>query len=334
MAVTAAARELTGTMADSIEEKFIELFADLFEGNTERYGTEHGGSVEAEYDWDDLTQWHLEGAILPIGVYPIDPDSNLCRWGCIDFDEGEEESLIHARNVENFLECEGLTAWVERSRSKGYHVWVFMGDWVLASDMRNALLYACEFMDAPTKEINPKQSWLAPGEVGNYVRLPYPSMLHDDWGANMYGQRRVVVAEDGWDLPLSKFVTTASLTRNSPLQLIKLAHRYKPTPRITKMSYTYLGEDITEEIEELLQRLSRDARRLYDNGPRNADRSSTLCALAGCIARDRTHEPAEARALLAEADKSWGKYHDGRHDTDLRLDEIVDRAYGDLERNY
>lgn len=313
-------------------DDIAETFADLFQGNLYRYGTEEGGSVESQYDWDQIIEWHLTGFIDPIGGYPIDPDSNECKWGCVDFDEGDEISLIHARNVEAFLECEGITAWVERSRSKGYHVWVFTKKWVPARIMRSALLYACEFMGAPIKEINPKQMELAPGEIGNYVRLPYPNV---SYGTDEVAYRRRVmeVHDDEGALPLSlgQFVRTAWETRASTSQLLALAVRYKPEPRITHITYTVAsGEDIPQEV---LDRLSRDAKRLFDNGPKSADRSSTLCALAGCIARDRTHEPEEARAVLAQADRTWGKYHD-RHDTEIRLDEIIDRAYSDLEATY
>lgn len=312
-----------------------EAFADLFEGNRDRYGTEEGGSVIHTADWEELSALHLTGDIEPIGVYPIDPDTGQCRWGCIDFDEGDEISLIHARNVEAFLECEGITAWVERSRSKGFHVWVFVKGWMPPSVMRNALLYACEFMGAPTKEINPKQMELAPGEVGNYVRIPYPAGLGENDFDMDKGNRRVMVDHDSdFDIPLEMFVKTAWETRNSPKQLIELAARYKPVPRITHITYTVASDTDAEIPAELLDRLSRDAKRLFDNGPKSADRSSTLCALAGCIARDRTHEPEEARAVLAQADRTWGKYHDGRHDTEVRLDEIIDRAYGDLEATY
>ena len=316
-------------------DTLIEKFADLFAGNEFRYGTEEGGSVESKYEWDQLVEWHLTGFIDPIGAYPIDPDTNECQWGCVDFDEGDEESWIHALNLTRYLSFEGVEGWIERSRSKGYHVWVFSREWVPARVMRRGLLYACEFMGAPMKEINPKQMDLAPGEIGNYVRLPYPGALRDSDGESVpeAGSPRVMVMGNGVELSLFDFVEFAWDLRTPRANLNALADRYKPAPKIKHKTYVMTEADIEENVDWLTERLSRDARRLYDKGPRNADRSSTLCALAGCIARDRTHEPDEARALLTEADQRWGKYHT-RHDTDIRLDEIIDRAFTDLERSW
>jgi len=315
------------------DELVIDLFAALYEGNQERFGTEDGGSVEVGDWWIDVATDHLSG-IEFIGVYPIDPRDMKVKWGCIDFDEGEETSRQHAQNVAYLLEYHDIKAWVERSRSKGYHVWVFCKEWLLPEIMRNALLYACEFCDAPTKEINPKQTHLDDGQVGNYVRLPYPAALCND-GPD---ERRVMIDQDtGMPITVQAFVMDAWDNRCEPSMLEDLAARYKPRPQYKHRAYApqvnYVIDESYESTDALIEQLSKDARRLFDNGPKDADRSSALVALGGRIARDRTHEPEEIVHVLHKADADWGKYTD-RGDADIRIAEIVNKVLTERDALY
>ena len=85
---------------------------------------------------------------------------------------GEVESWSHALNVRELLVDMDVPVWIERSRSKGYHVWLFCGDWVSARWMRRLLFGACQAVGAPTKEVNPKSERLGRTSWGNFVRLP------------------------------------------------------------------------------------------------------------------------------------------------------------------
>ena len=126
----------------------------------------------------DICVRHLTDEEAPIGVYPLLPavaNVHSVYWGCVDFDEGEEASLIHAENLELVLNRAQIKGWVERSRSKGYHVWVFFQEAMRATDVRNGLLAACGIVAAPVKEVNPKQTELTGKGWGNGVRLPYPA---------------------------------------------------------------------------------------------------------------------------------------------------------------
>jgi hypothetical protein len=67
----------------------------------------------------------------------------------------------------------GVASHVERSRSKGYHLWVFFTEEMPAFDVRTGLMAACNVVGAPTKEVNPKQVELSDRGWGNGVRLPY-----------------------------------------------------------------------------------------------------------------------------------------------------------------
>jgi hypothetical protein len=235
----------------------VDDFCELFAGRKDAVGTEAGGALRVTAKgWHHWMSAHLleAGPEHAIGVYPMlpthdhrDPDTNwLVKWGCVDFDEGEDESLIHARNLNRLLAKFGIMGWIERSRSKGYHVWVFASDWVDAEYMRQALLAACQLVHAPTKEINPKQTTLAwdegcqPGcdakhqhygagwQLGNYVRLPYPGGYEHHRCVYRYDENGMAHR-----LTAERFATEALATRTPPDALHALRHRYTPPPPLT-----------------------------------------------------------------------------------------------------
>lgn len=316
------------------DELVIDLFAALFEGNGDRLGTDDGGSVETIEWWIDAAEAHLTGESEPIGAYPIDPRDGLCKWGCIDFDNGEM-SWTDAVQVAYFLQCHDIVSWIERSRSKGYHVWVFCTEWINPKIMRHALLYSCEFVGAPTKEINPKQVSLDEGQVGNYVRLPYPAgLLYDELQDEPSNQEKrwMVDGLSGHTIPLRMFVMDAWDNRCEPVELAELASRYHPPPPIGQQT-VYVANENYDSTDELLERLSKDARRLFENGPKTSDRSSALVALAGRIARDGSHIPEEIALVVHKADEHWGKYTQ-RGDGDVRIAEIVEKVVSERDSWY
>ena len=113
----------------------IQNFAQLFrggrvakdDGDFRPWQTADGGYIPADgKDFLIVVEDHLKDSPA-IGVYPLvaQDDGIKVWWGCVDFDEGIEESYIHAKNLREVLKQLGVTSWVERSRSKGFHVWVF-----------------------------------------------------------------------------------------------------------------------------------------------------------------------------------------------------------------
>lgn len=210
------------------------MFANLFAGRTDAYGTEYGGCEWAQSErhvaeYITRVADHLDG-VRPLGVYPAYPGPEsvlLCWWGCVDLDEGED-SLDDAMNLINLLHQFNIIGWLERSRSKGYHVWVFAEAPVTAETMRNALLAACQMVDAPDREVFPKQTSLAPGKVGNYVRLPYPGALAKR-EQPLPTERQIVLNEQ--DLSpyiVGDFLDAAEATRSTPNELDELAKLYQP----------------------------------------------------------------------------------------------------------
>jgi hypothetical protein len=303
-------------------------FERLFQGRYDAYG-DAGAEPKAvrkpltRKEWD----WHLldpDGA-RPLGIYPL-TDKLGVHWGCTDIDTGEE-AIVQARNLQNVLKVLGITSWVERSRSKGWHVWVFAEELVDANHMRNALLLAHQVAGVPPTEVNPKQVSLQHTEhgLGNWVRLPYPG------GDNArLEDRQVIVGEDGLSVPLVTFTNKALATRVSAAKLAEVAALYiaPPPPKRTPIVGEYDGD-----LEVLRSKLSGLGNRIFIEGPLQAragkagrDRSGTLARLAYTMAEGGALTPAEALALLRDADLRWGKYHD-RADGEQQLEKIIDWAW-------
>jgi hypothetical protein len=151
-------------------------FATLFAGRRDAYflSTKKGGQAVWKPVTLQLFRRHLNGEI-EIGTYPV-LDTSLCRWGCIDVDnENEEEAWDAVTDLWSVFKFFHLPAWIERSRSKGYHCWLFADGWVPASLMRNVGLYINHIAGEPSKEVNPKNDspWKLRTGLVNTVRTPY-----------------------------------------------------------------------------------------------------------------------------------------------------------------
>lgn len=319
-------------------------FCSLFDGSREAVGTDEGGCrrLADPDDWELEVEGHLRFTDCAIGVYPmttmIDDDETtlgathgpwhwVVKWGCVDFDEGDEQSFIHAVNVHYVLKELGVASYIERSRSKGYHVWVFCDTWCNPEWMRNALLAVCQIADAPTKEINPKSSELKEGQLGNYVRLPYPGALTGPiWAAEEDGlHRRVVVTTEGEPLSFQAFLEAAQTVPEALLEDVAAYYVRPPQDRLINRQWTNLSGSAVD-------RLRGKARIIFYNGPLESASSTTgfrghtLWKLACYMAEDGQHTPDEALDLLRDADVRWGKFS-LRTDGELRLKQMIDRAF-------
>ena len=117
----------------NIEPQVTGLFANLFRGRGDVYGHEEGRCVKEPLT-HEVFQRHLDG-VEAIGVYPMVPINNIYHvaWGCSDIDI---EDYAGAKKIQSALQAVNVPSFIERSRSKGYHVWVFADRPVPASSMR------------------------------------------------------------------------------------------------------------------------------------------------------------------------------------------------------
>lgn len=312
-------------------------FQDLFAGNLEVAGGDNGLCIRRPattpaYEWiNELVEHHLYGD-TPIGFYPhynhtsLDGTvTTLTAWGCVDFDEGDEPSWVYAQNLKTVLNELGVTSWVERSRSKGFHVWVFPIEHCKASVMRDALSVAVSIADAPDREINPKQSRLQPKPdgttpVGNYVRAPYPH----GW---QHTNRRCMVDDLGEPIALETFLNRAAhyLT---PIKTLEAAAELWVPPETVRPTPTTPPIDTTGEYRMGDTLLPGLVAHLVINGPMsdNHDRSAWLWRLCRTMAEKQVPWVDACQALV-EADRRWGKFH-LRPDGEAELDRMLAKAYG------
>lgn len=297
----------------------------LFGGRSNAYGGDDGIAIWKPVT-PELVQGHL-GDGDGIGIYPImersnDTDPLVVSWGCCDIDTGEWR--------EAYMLCValggmGLKPWVERSRSKGWHVWVFTDTPVEAWEMRRCLKVAYKAIDLPAKEANPKSEQLRINQLGNYVRLPYRGWM----ATNVTGRptRQVMMknwtaTSDGEVMRLEDFL--ANVERTPAGTIRKWAAKWYEPPKMTTVSVETLLEDA--ELQRLADRLDTKTYRLWHEGPKQADRSAALAALAFAI-KNKGFTPQEAYQLVHAADRMWGKYH-LRPDGDHYIADIVERAFG------
>lgn len=291
-----------------MDNELVTKFAELFLGRMDAYGTEEGGCERTTdtlwVNYVDRIRSHLnDGA--PMGVYPMVQigDYWQVNWGCVDFDEGEETSWIEALNLSVVLGELGITSWVERSRSKGFHVWVFASAPTRAEHMRKTLLGATQIAKASTKEINPKQFEMAEGQLGNYVRLPYPNVF-----ANAeYPVRRVMVTKNGESIVFQDFVEFAHERRTDPELFEQYQTLWNPPKRTHQTQKLTITADEVGDLPDTWA-MSKRTHHAFAYGPfEDSDRSSFLFRLARYLVEDG-FTPDESLALLVNADERWGKF--------------------------
>ena len=301
---------------ENMEQQIIDSFVTLFRGRGDCYGSEEGGCIRKPLD-RTVFQNHLNGT-AGIGVYPAVPASTpFCVWGCSDIDF---EDLGAARLLQRTLEMAGIVSFVERSRSKGYHVWVFSSEPVPAETMRRALLVVHQVADYPAREVNPKQSDVSIHKVGNYVRLPYYGGLQGT------PERRVILDDTDTPMPLDGFVAVAIRNLTDASSLERIASYYKE-PEKPKIDYGQFDSMADENLEEALRVTSQLARVIWKQGPlEGQDRSTALTRLAHVCFRSGI-TPSMANVIVIDADKRWGKYHLRGEAGLTEIRKIIERAY-------
>lgn len=203
----------------TIEPWMIEEFVDLFDGRNDVLFMDNGDRVwQQKFDGNIEPTWFeqkIGDSLLyggpSVGVYPL-RDGKECKWICTDLDQGDTEHQAH--QIVKAWEYYGIKAWVETSKSKGHHVWVFLEDWTAGTIARRAALYIHQMGDVPADEVNPKQE-ITDG-YGNCVRLPY-------WVGRDEGRMEMAGYPD-----LANWLTAATSSRADPDTLFLLANRYTP----------------------------------------------------------------------------------------------------------
>lgn len=303
----------------SLSQKMFHIFA----GNLNWYGADTGdgsGGMAVEQPLSQrVLEAHLRGE-QGIGVYPVwhnDDGVLMASWGCCDIDTGIWSDAFALATT---LKAMGMVPHVERSRSKGWHIWVFPEQVVTAAQMRRALKVAYAAIELPAKEANPKQEELKPGQKGNYVRLPYKGALKttydrqcfmSGWDAESDG---IVIPATDWLFEYGNHFTT-------PTGIIEdWSAKWKEPKRKHIVNLDPVGDD---KLKDLVGHLPGDLYLFVKSGPAN-DRSSGLVALAYKL-RSHGYTAKEIFSVLQVAHQQWGSKYAGR-DPDKYLIDIVERV--------
>lgn len=296
------------------ELKTLEQFKRLFRGRGDAWGHDEGRCVREKIT-DEHWLGHLEGR-SGIGVYPAVPTPQgevICAWGCTDIDV---EDLAQAQLLWESLWQAGIVSFIERSRSKGYHVWIFADRPVPAKMMRDAQLAAHQVAGLRPIEVNPKQTDVSANKLGNYVRLPYMG------GMSAVPDRRVMIDPDGKPIPLESFIDTALGNLTTPAVLERAADCYQPPARRQPINPTHFSG----ELKDATDKCSGKTFVIFRDGPwEGSDRSTTMMKLAHKCYEDGL-SPAETFVVIEAADRRWGKFVDRPNREEL-LSKIVERAY-------
>lgn len=300
-------------------DPLIRRFGLLFQGRLDAVGGDDGRAIYEPYSYRAV-EAHLSGE-NPIGVYPSWPDqegARWTRWGCCDIDTGDWREAFQLATA---LSGMGLLPHVERSRSKGWHVWVFVEQPIPAWQMRRCLKVAYAAIDLPAKEANPKSEVLAPSQLGNYVRLPYKGAfsgtlerqcMMTQWSAADDGRPwRMDRWMGGMDVPWWGY--------SDPKRISHWASKWYERPRKSSL---FDPSSVPSDVSSLVDMLDTGWRTKYTEGTAT-DRSETIVALAYWCAR-HGWDAKNTYAVLWWS--PWNKYAE-RQDGERYVMDIVDRAY-------
>lgn len=270
-----------------VDQGTVTRFATLFTGRVDAVGRlTRGGKGLQEKCAVTVTQYraHLDGQRYPedsLGIYPL-LDDGMCWWVCGDSDLGDEAGAW--RLADALERHEGVTAWVEVSKGKGHHVWVFFADATPAFAARRLMNRACADAGMPRWETFPKQDTTSAAvPFGNYVHLPY-------FGHPEAAGGRYFIGRDGRPLDLTAFLdrVTASTIPN----------------------WCLLAPPVRRHATERLERGIWDGRHpacvqaLLDGGVGEGERNDALARLAAHLVNTEGNPNGEAMARQAAL--GWG----------------------------
>jgi hypothetical protein len=150
----------------------LQIFKSLFTGLKEVYGTYDPGTGKVrqvkEPVTDEVLLAHLRGE-QPYGVYLLTGDTIRALAVDFDSDDVSDPLAFQAEARRHNLSC-----YIERSKSKGYHVWMFLTEKGVPA--RKARLVAASILASigrPHTEIFPKQDALDDRtSFGNFINAP------------------------------------------------------------------------------------------------------------------------------------------------------------------
>ena len=165
-------------MAKRTTAEKIRIFRSFFTGLENVYGTydTETGRVRQvkELVTDEVLLAHLTGK-QSYGVYLLTGDRTNAL--AVDFDEDDlSPPIAYVAGTKRY----GISAYIERSKAKGYHVWIFFEKPVIARKARLVAKKILTDMGKSEIEIFPKQDSLNNTvSYGNFINAPlFGSLVH------------------------------------------------------------------------------------------------------------------------------------------------------------
>lgn len=158
-------------------ENKIDLYKSIFRGLETAYGSYDINSGKyyhcKEKVNDKVIYNHLKG-LKPYGIYPL--VGPITYFGVVDFDTQNPEGPINFVGAAKHYE---LPTYLEKSKSKGYHVWMFFEkDGILAKKVRAIIRFILDEIDCKDVEIFPKQNSITSDtQYGNFINAPLNGKL-------------------------------------------------------------------------------------------------------------------------------------------------------------
>lgn len=155
----------------------IDSIREIFEGNTtahicmsDPFDKNTSRTVHQRVS-DAKLQEHLKGKVR-IGFLPFADGTDRCKYAGWDVDTGEVD---HLRAICDVLERIEIPYYVETSKSRGWHIWLFC-DLIPAEKLRRLGLWVIREaqMEGIIREFFPKQN--DPKKTGNAIWLPFFSI--------------------------------------------------------------------------------------------------------------------------------------------------------------
>lgn len=212
----------------------VKLFSDLFAGRKDAYGMNKFCMKESVTE--DIYNKHLLGE-KRIGIYPITPD-NKTKWLCIDIDDDDFEKAISFKDrMKHF----GIQSYIEKSKSKGYHVWTFFSKPIPAVKPRLIAEMVLKELDFKC-EIFPKQDEISErNPYGNFIFLPLFSGSIKEGRTIFINSSRQTIANNSSALDKIKLVDEKKIDEVIEVNELKREKSSYETSEIVEASRTSKG---------------------------------------------------------------------------------------------
>lgn len=267
------------------------LFKSFFTGLENVYGTYdlESGKVRQvkEPVTDKVILAHLKGD-QPYGVYLLTGDKT--KTLAVDFDENELTlPIAFVAGAKRY----GMFSYIERSKSKGFHVWLFFEEPVVAKKARVVARKILTDMGRPETEIFPKQDCLNNLSYGNFINAPLFGKLVPK-GRTVFVEpgEPVKVCDNQWEL-LQRVQKVPPIRLDAIIQSCNLDISKNPVYR--------KPEDTGKHVLESTFGLPPCARKILTQGVTFAQR---VCTFRLAVHLKKTGLPLD---LTIETLKSWAQ---------------------------